>query len=157
VPSRIWCHGGDGLVLDQFSHLPGHEGFVVSVINPAQAHHFAKAPLKRTKTDAIDAQTLDQLAMVLQPEPWKPPPQAMIVATTWQTSSCRAAGPLPDGNKVAGPVEDIIDGNQEIRQPDRADMVAEPRTQGSYTSVSSGLRASAGSVDRCHPASSTAT
>jgi len=32
-----------------------HEGFVVSVINPAQAHHFAKAPLKRTKTDAIDA------------------------------------------------------------------------------------------------------
>ena len=41
-----------------------HEGFVVSVINPAQAHHFAKALLKRAKTDAIDAQTLAQLAMV---------------------------------------------------------------------------------------------
>jgi transposase len=39
-----------------------HEGFVVSVINPAQAHHFAKALLKRAKTDAIDAQTLAQLA-----------------------------------------------------------------------------------------------
>ena len=51
-----------------------HEGFVVSVINPAQAHHFAKALLKRAKTDAIDAQTLAQLAMVLQPEPWTPPP-----------------------------------------------------------------------------------
>jgi transposase len=52
-----------------------HEGFRVSVINPAQAHHFAKALLRRAKTDAIDAQTLAQLAMVLQPEPWTPPPQ----------------------------------------------------------------------------------
>ena len=52
-----------------------HEGFRVSVINPSQAHHFAKALLKRAKTDAIDAQTLAQLAMVLQPAPWTPPPQ----------------------------------------------------------------------------------
>jgi len=52
-----------------------HEGFAVSVINPAQAHHFAKALLKRAKTDAIDAQTLAQLAMILQPEPWTPSPQ----------------------------------------------------------------------------------
>jgi transposase len=50
-------------------------GFQVSVINPAQAHHFAKALLKRAKTDAIDAQTLAQLAMLLQPAPWTPPPQ----------------------------------------------------------------------------------
>jgi transposase len=48
--------------------------FVVSVINPAQAHHFAKALLKRAKTDAIDAQTLAQLALLLQPTPWMPPP-----------------------------------------------------------------------------------
>jgi len=43
-----------------------HEGFGVSVINPAQAHHFAKALLKRAKTDVIDAQTLAPLAMVLE-------------------------------------------------------------------------------------------
>jgi transposase len=49
-------------------------GFVVSVINPACAHHFAKALLKQAKTDAIDAQTLAQLARLLQPEPWTPPP-----------------------------------------------------------------------------------
>lgn len=52
-----------------------HDGFQVSVINPSQAHHFAKALLKRAKTDAIDAQILAQLAMTLQPEPWMPPPQ----------------------------------------------------------------------------------
>lgn len=52
-----------------------HEaGFHVSVINPLQAHGFARALLKRGKTDAIDAQTLTQLAAVLQPTPWTPPP-----------------------------------------------------------------------------------
>jgi transposase len=49
-------------------------GYAVSVINPAQAHQFAKALLKRAKTDAIDAQTLAQLAATLQPNPWTPPP-----------------------------------------------------------------------------------
>ncbi len=49
-------------------------GFRVSVINPAQAHHFAKALLKRAKTDAIDAQTLAHLAALLQPAVWNPPP-----------------------------------------------------------------------------------
>jgi hypothetical protein len=43
-------------------------------MNPAQAHQFAKALLKRAKTDAIDVQTLAQLAMVSQPEPWTLPP-----------------------------------------------------------------------------------
>jgi transposase len=50
-------------------------GFAVSVINPAQAHAFAKALLKRSKTDAIDAQTLAELGARLQPERWTPPPQ----------------------------------------------------------------------------------
>jgi transposase len=49
-------------------------GFRVSIVNPAQAHHFAKALLKRAKTDAIDAQTLARLAALLQPAPWAPPP-----------------------------------------------------------------------------------
>ncbi len=49
-------------------------GFAVSVINPAQAHDFAKALLKRAKTDDLDAQMLTELAARLQPEPWTPPP-----------------------------------------------------------------------------------
>ena len=48
-------------------------GYAVSVINPRQAHHFAQALLKQAKTDAIDAQTLAQLAALLQPAPWQPP------------------------------------------------------------------------------------
>jgi transposase len=42
--------------------------FAVSVINPAQAHHFANALLKRSKTDATPAQTLTELGARLQPE-----------------------------------------------------------------------------------------
>ncbi len=48
--------------------------YAVSVINPAQAHAFAKALLTRAKTDPIDAQTLAQLALRLQPTRWTPPP-----------------------------------------------------------------------------------
>jgi transposase len=49
-------------------------GYAVSVINPAQAHHFAKALLQHAKSDPLDAQLLAQLAARLQPEPWTPPP-----------------------------------------------------------------------------------
>jgi transposase len=49
-------------------------GYYVSVINPKQAHDFAKAVLQRAKTDAIDAQTLARLGALLQPPPWMPPP-----------------------------------------------------------------------------------
>lgn len=48
-------------------------GYVVSVINPKQAHHFAQALLQQAKTDALDAQMLAQLAALLQPDPWRPP------------------------------------------------------------------------------------
>jgi transposase len=50
-------------------------GFVVSVINPLQAHHFAQALLQRAKTDTVDAQTLAELAVRLQPTPWTPTPE----------------------------------------------------------------------------------
>ena len=52
-----------------------HEaGYRVAVVNPRQAHHFAKAQLRRAKTDALDARDLAQLAAALRPAPWIPPP-----------------------------------------------------------------------------------
>jgi transposase len=53
-------------------------GFVVSVIHPPQAHDFAKALLKRAKTDAIDAQTLALFAERFKPAPWTPPPAIAV-------------------------------------------------------------------------------
>ncbi len=72
-------------------------GFVVSVVNAAQAHHFAKALLKRAKTDASDAQTLTQLAARLEPAPWTPPP---AIYTELQQRLARAGyadDPAPTG------------------------------------------------------------
>jgi transposase len=52
-----------------------HEaGYRVAVVNPRQAHHFAKAQLRRAKTDALDARDLARLAAALRPDPWAPPP-----------------------------------------------------------------------------------
>lgn len=47
-------------------------GWAVSVINPAQAHYFARALLRRSKTDQIDALTLSILAARMQPACWQP-------------------------------------------------------------------------------------
>src|SRR4051812_14204791 len=52
-----------------------HEaGYRVAVVNPRQAHHFAKAQLRRAKTDALDARDLARLAAALRPAAWAPPP-----------------------------------------------------------------------------------
>lgn len=50
-------------------------GFATSVVNPAQVHYFAKAQLKRAKSDKLDALTLAQFAQALVPKVWTPPPQ----------------------------------------------------------------------------------
>jgi len=43
-----------------------HEaGYRVAVVNPRQAHHCAKAQLRRAKTDALDARDLAHLAAAL--------------------------------------------------------------------------------------------
>jgi transposase len=50
------------------------KGYAVSVVNPAQIHFFAKAQLKRSKNDKLDAQTLAEFAQTMQPKLWIPPP-----------------------------------------------------------------------------------
>lgn len=51
-----------------------HEaGHVVSVVNPARTHAFAKSQLKRTKTDKADAILIAQFCQMHQPPAWTPP------------------------------------------------------------------------------------
>ncbi len=76
--------------------------FAIAVINPGyplgEAHAFAKALLKRNKTDPIDAHTLAHLGAVLQPAVWTPPPPCSPNSTStwcsgmrWSTSARRCA------------------------------------------------------------------
>jgi transposase len=59
-------------------------GYRVSVINPAQAHHFAKAQSRRAQTDGLDAQDLARRAGTPDLTPWTPPPPC----TTSRASGC---------------------------------------------------------------------
>jgi transposase len=52
-----------------------HEAqYVVSVVNPAQAHNYAKSLPRRSKMDVLDAPVLAQFAAERKPSPWTPPP-----------------------------------------------------------------------------------
>ena len=52
-------------------------GYRVNVANPAQVHYFAKAKLKRAKSDELDAQTLAEFGQTkaMRLRLWSPPPQ----------------------------------------------------------------------------------
>jgi len=45
----------------------------VSIVNPAQIKAFAKAQLRRCKTDQVDAEVIRQFAEATQPPLWQPP------------------------------------------------------------------------------------
>ncbi len=49
-------------------------GWAVAVVSPASARYYARARLRRAKTDAVDAQVLAQYGRDLRPARWTPPP-----------------------------------------------------------------------------------
>lgn len=49
-------------------------GWTVSVVSPSSVHHYARARLRRAKTDAVDAATLAAYGRDLHPAPWMPAP-----------------------------------------------------------------------------------
>lgn len=48
-------------------YLRGQQGWVVSMVNPRQSHHFAQVLMMRTKTDRVDAVTLARYAQAMRP------------------------------------------------------------------------------------------
>jgi transposase len=52
-------------------------GHVVSVVNPAQIHNFARTKLGRNKTDKVDAALIREYAELFKPKPWTPPSPSM--------------------------------------------------------------------------------
>jgi transposase len=59
--------------LDLALALHKTSGVEVMVVNPKAAHNFAQALLQRSKTDAIDAQTLLEFAKRMPFQSWQPP------------------------------------------------------------------------------------
>jgi transposase len=50
----------------------------IMVINPRAVHDFARACLQRSKTDALDAQTLLEFIRRMPFQPWEPPPSEAL-------------------------------------------------------------------------------
>ncbi len=48
-----------------------------SIVNPAQINSYAKAQLRRSKTDSVDSQVILSFAQTQKPHPWKPEPEAI--------------------------------------------------------------------------------
>lgn len=48
-------------------------GYEVRVVNPKQAYHFMQGEMQQTKTDAVDAQLLAQMAVKQSLTRWQPP------------------------------------------------------------------------------------
>lgn len=68
------CMEATGCYGDALATYLYGQGFVVSVVNPAQVKSFSGAQLKRAKTDKVDAKLIAQFYLQMNPAPWTPPP-----------------------------------------------------------------------------------
>jgi len=63
-------------------HAAGH---VVSIVNPAQIHDFARTKLGRNKSDTVDAGQIREYGAMFRPAPWQPPTPALRLLCDLQT------------------------------------------------------------------------
>jgi transposase len=74
ITSVSACMEATGCYGDALATYLHDQGFVVSVVNPAQIKSFSGAQLSRAKTDKADAKLIAQFYQQMCPAPWSPPP-----------------------------------------------------------------------------------
>ena len=80
-----------------------HEaGHIVSIVNPAQVHDFARTKLGRNKTDQVDAALIRDYAELFKPEPWVPPSPAMQQLCELQTIRAGLVGAVTEWRNRSG-------------------------------------------------------
>lgn len=87
------CMEATGRYGDGLAHWLHDQGHVVSIVNPAAIHFYAKSRLNRNKTDKVDAGTIAQYCQREKPRVWTPPPpevtelQALCRHRAWLVKS----------------------------------------------------------------------
>ncbi|MBX3153855.1 IS110 family transposase [Candidatus Obscuribacterales bacterium] len=71
------CMEATGKLWEPLAEYFCDKGFAVSVVNPVQIKNFGKSLLKRSKTDAIDAEVIAQFCKLIQPKTWTPLPDVV--------------------------------------------------------------------------------
>lgn len=77
VPARVVVESTGRYGLDITLMLHATEGIEVMVANPKALRGYAKAQMRRTKTDAVDAEVIADYARRMPFSPWKPPEEAV--------------------------------------------------------------------------------
>lgn len=68
------CCEATGTYSDAIALFLHEQGYVVSLVNPAQIAAYAQSQLSRAKTDALDARLIARYCEREQPATWTPPP-----------------------------------------------------------------------------------
>lgn len=71
--ARVCLEATGNYGLDLALALDRAEGIEVMVVNPRAGHHFARAMMKRSKTDPVDAEVLREYARRMDFVPWAAP------------------------------------------------------------------------------------
>ncbi|UQN09311.1 IS110 family transposase [Deinococcus sp. QL22] len=66
-----------GVYWEQCANVLFSAGCTVSVVNPTSIKYFARATLKRGKTDRMDAAVIALYGAMMRPKPWSPPSTAL--------------------------------------------------------------------------------
>jgi transposase len=73
-PNLHFCLEATGVYSQHLAvRLDQYKDATVSIVNPAQIAAYAKAQLRRTKTDQVDARVILSFAQTQQPPIWSPP------------------------------------------------------------------------------------
>lgn len=71
------CMEATGRYWEDLAEYLFNQGHIVSVVNPARIHDYARSKLARNKTDKLDADLIADFCATQEPEPWAPPPPAV--------------------------------------------------------------------------------
>lgn len=71
------CMEATGRYWEELAEYLFTQGHIVSVVNPARIHDYARSKLVRNKTDKLDAELIADFCATQEPEPWAPPPPAV--------------------------------------------------------------------------------
>ena len=86
LPTDAWVvMEATGVYYLKLAHFLTEKGIQVSVINPLVIRRFSQMRMKRTKTDAKDAELIMEYAVMEQPKAWQPNQQAIMHINHKQT------------------------------------------------------------------------
>lgn len=145
------CMEATGRYGDKLAHWLFDQGHIVSVVNPAAMHYYAKARLHNNKTDKVDAATIAEYCQREKPRAWTPPPPEVAeLQDLWRLRCKMVKTRDADRNRLASGMtseaarallnEAIAFTNAQIKQVDtliRDHIKAHPSLEHEYAQVRS--------------------